>query len=325
MHFIPNYEFRVINDENFNTEILNVEKILNEHKNTGEFVSFDNTKIYYEYFLAQNAKANVVIVHGLSEFTKKFYELSFYLLNQGYNVFLYDQRCHGLSGRLTKDKYLLHVDSFNDYATDLEQFIDNIVQPTQNLPIYLYSHSMGGAVSALYMAKHQDKIQKAVLAAPLFDPVVKSVPEYVARLSVRMCKVILGPKKRFFQSKDFDPFIEYKEHYGSSKVRFDYNITLRKNNENYQTSPMSFSWVLGSLTIKNTVLKDEFINKIKTPILLISAEKDNTVKTEPHKIFASKCKQCKFVEIKNETHALLAARDSELENMIKLTLEFYSN
>ncbi len=325
MRFIPNFKFQIIKDENFNTEILDVEKTLNEYKNTGEFVAFDNTKIYYEYFLAENAKANIVVVHGLSEFTKKFYELSFYLLNQGYNVFLYDQRCHGLSGRLTKDKYILHVDSFKDYATDLEQFIDSVVIPTQNLPIYLYSHSMGGAVCALYLNKHQEKIQKAVFSAPLFDPVVKSVPEYVARASVRMCKVVLGPKKRFFQSKDFDPFIEYKEHYGSSKVRFDYNINLRKGNENYQSSPMSFSWVLGSLTIKNTILKDKFIEKIKTPILLISAEKDTTVKTEPHKIFASKCKQCKFVEIKNETHALLAANSTELENIIKLILDFYAD
>lgn len=325
MRFNPNFKLQVIEEQQFNEQILNVEKTLETYKNSGYFSAFDNTKIYYEYFLCENAKANVVVVHGLSEFTKKFYELSFYFLNQGYNVFLYDQRCHGLSGRLTKDIQLLHVDSFDDYAADLEQFIDEIVIPAEKLPLYVYSHSMGGAITSLYLAKNQDKVQKAVLAAPMFQPIVKSVPEYVARTSVRLCKVLVGPKKRFFQSKNFDPNVQYGAHHGTSEVRFNYNLALRKENENYQSSPMSFSWVLNSLTIKNTILKDKFIQKIKTPVLLISAEKDNTVKNEPQRLFAKNCKSCEFLEIANETHALLASNSRTLEYIVRTVLNFYEN
>lgn len=325
MRFTPDFKLQIIEDRQFDEQILNVEETLKMHKNSGYFSAFDNTEIYYEYFLCENARANVVIVHGLSEFTKKFYELSFYLLNQGYNVFLYDQRCHGLSGRLTDDIQLLHVDSFNDYVADLEQFIDEIIIPVENKPLYLYSHSMGGAITSLYLAKNQDKVQKAVLTAPMFQPIVKSVPEYVARASVRLCKALIGPEKRFFQSKNFDPNVQYSAHHGTSEVRFNYNLNLRKGNENYQSSPMSFSWVLNSLTVKNTILKDKFIQKIKTPILIISAEKDNTVKNEPQRLFAQKCNSCEFLEIGNETHSLLASNSKTLEYIVRTVLNFYND
>ncbi len=325
MRFVPNYDFQIIKESEFNVEIKSVERIIEQHKNVGEFIAFDNSKIYYEYFLAENAKANLVIVHGLSEFTRKFYEFTYYMLNQGYNVFIHDQRCHGLSSRLGKTNDILHVDSFNDYAKDLEQFIKEIVIPTQNIPIYLYAHSMGGSIAALYLAKNSQKIEKAVFAAPMFQPIVKNVSDFLARVSVATGNFFIGSKKRFFLSHDFDPDVKYDDKHGSSKVRFEYNMSLRKSNKKYQSSPMSFGWVHNSLIIKDTILKDSFIKKISTPILILSAEKDTVVKNSAQKVFASKYKKCKLIEIKDETHALLASNSERLENMIKMVLDFYSN
>ena len=325
MRFSPSYTLDIIKEEDFNSEILQVEQVIQEYKNFGKFDAFDKTKIYYEYYLVEKPKANVVIVHGLSEFIRKFDEFIYYLMNQGYNVFIYDQRCHGMSGRLTKSQHLLHVDNFRDYAADLEQFIEEVVIPTENIPIYLYSHSMGGAVCTLYLAEHSDRVEKAVFSAPLFEPIVNSVPVPLARVSVRLGRIFLGSKKRFFLSNDFDPEIKYKESYGSSEARFYYNIKLRKENEKHQSSPMSFGWVDNSLRIRRRLLKDRLIKGIKTPILLFSAENDRAVNNLPQREFADKCKTCRLIEVKGATHALLASESGELEKLIKLTLDFYAN
>lgn len=325
MRYEPNFTLNVIKDELFETQIKELENELAKYANFGEFASFDKTKIHYEYFLCENARGNIVIVHGLSEFTKKFYEFTYYALNLGYNVFIYDQRCHGLSDRLTNNVDILHVDNFNDYALDLEIFIEKIVIPTENKPIFLYAHSMGGAVSALYLNKYSDKIKKAVFSAPLFIPVVNNVSTFLARESVRLGKVLLGPKRRFFLSNDFDPDIKFNEKYGSSEPRFYHNINLRKQNIKYQSSPMSFGWVFNSLTVHHAILKKKFLNKIKTPILIFSAEKDNTVKNEPQYYFAKHCENCEIVNIENTTHAILASKTEMLEKVLKSTFDYFSN
>lgn len=325
MRFVPSYSLQMLEESKYEAEMEKVEKVLEGYKQSGNITAFDGTGLYYEYFLAENPKANIVIVHGLSEFTKKFYEVTWYFLHQGYNVFLYDQRCHGLSGRLTDDRDMMHVNSFREYAVDLNQFIEEVVIPTENLPIYLYAHSMGGAVCALYLAERADRVSKAVLSAPLFEPVVNDVPGWLALASVIVGKIFRGPKKRFFLCRDFDPNVKFDHRDGTSENRFYYNLKLRKENENYRSTPRTFGWTYCCLTIKNIVLKKKFIAKLQTPMLLISGEKDRTVKNSAHKRFAENYALCTRVELPGETHALLAGENEQLEKTIRLILDFYGN
>ncbi len=322
MRFVPEYTLRLLDEEKYEQEMARVCEVLESIKVSGTFSAFDRTEIYYEYFLTENPRANIVIVHGLSEFTKKFYESAWYFLHQGYNVFVFDQRCHGLSGRLTDQVTLMHVDRFKDYAKDLHQFIEEVVLPAEKLPIYLHSHSMGGAVSALYMAEHPGVVEKAVLSAPMFDPVVKVVPYWLALTTVILGKIFRGPKKRFFFSRDFNPEVGYSPASGSSEARFRYNLRLRLENENYQSTPMTYGWTYYSLVIHRTMLKKRFIAKLQAPILLLSAENDATVQNYAHKEFAEKCKNCCYVEIPDENHSLLSGKNEHLEPIYRKIFAF---
>ncbi len=324
MKFVPTYKLDIIPDCEFNTRISDVEKKLVECRTTGSFNAFDNTKIYYEFFLSEGNRASIVIVHGLSEFTKKFYEFIYYMLNQGYNLFIYDQRCHGLSGRLTNHRDLLHVDRFDDYVRDLNQFMDEVVIPQTDKPVYLYAHSMGCAVAALYLARYRDKIKKAILSAPMFVPVVEKVSRQVARHSVGIAKALLGKKTKFSLTKEFNPDVSYRAGHGSSRVRFEYNMNLRRENPYYQSTPMSLGWVYNSLTVGAQIFSRKIIDNINAKILVISAENDTMVENEPQILFAKRCKNCEFLEIKGETHALLASNEKTLSTMLQRILAFYN-
>ena len=325
MRFVPSYKLNILSEENYAESMHNISKQLEEVRISGKFKSFDGVNLHYEYFLAENSKGNLVIVHGLSEFTLKFYELIYYSLNLGFNVFIYDQRCHGLSDRLTPHRDLLHVRKFKDYVKDLSSFIDKIVLPAENKPIYLFAHSMGGGVAALYLAQ-QDKnsVEKAVLSAPMFEPIVENVSFNMARFSVNIGKIIFGTKNKFFNSKEFNPEVTFKNIKGLSKARFEYNINLRRENENYQTTPMSFGWVSGSLNISKKILSKKVTEKIKTPILIISANYDEMVNNKPQKEFYNKCKTCSFKNIENATHAILASDNDILSRVLDETFNFFS-
>lgn len=324
MRYIPSYQLNIIAEENFSTEFSVVEEKLSKIINSGSFTAFDGVNIYYEYFLAENSRGNVVIVHGLSEFTKKFYEIIYYTLNQGFNVFIYDQRCHGLSGRLTDERDLLHVDSFGDYVKDLNYFIDEIVLKTEDKPIYLFAHSMGGAITALYLAEEKDKVKKAVLSAPMFEPIVKNVPTVIAREGVRVGKLIFGKKRKFFLSEEFNPKTKFNYSYGLSEARFRKNMELRCGNEMYQSTPMSFGWVSGSLTVGPKILSRHIVGKIETPILIISAREDKMVNNIMQEKFLSRCKNCELKSIEHATHAILSSDEGILSQILKLTFDFLS-
>ena len=88
-----------LTENTFAEGIKRIEAELETVKTEITLESFDGVNLHCEFFGAQNAKATVVAVHGLSEFTKKYYEFTYALTDAGFNVMLYDQRCHGLSDR----------------------------------------------------------------------------------------------------------------------------------------------------------------------------------------------------------------------------------
>ena len=325
MRFVTQSELSILTEEEFPTGIKRIEEQLSRRQHTGFFDSFDGQKLYYEYFLTENAKGSVVIVHGLSEFTKKFYEISYYFLDRGFNVFLFDQRCHGLSCRLTDERDLLHVDKFEHYVADLSLFIDNIVLKTEEKPLYIYSHSMGGAVSALYLMQNSQKITKAVFSAPMFEPIVTVVPMPIAREGVRIGRLLCGSKAKFPMSKEFNPAIKRNPEVDQSPARFEHNMNLRRNQPNYQSTPMSFGWTFEALAVKRKFLKRKKVAGITTPILMLSAEKDQTVSNKAQALFADRCAACEMVTVKNGTHSMLCGNPDVLREHIGRTLAFFEN
>lgn len=323
MRYTPSFSFSIIEESRFECEIENITEKLNECKEEGFFTSFDGTKIFYEYFMCENAKANVVIVHGLSEFTKKYYEFATYILNQGYNVFLYDQRCHGLSDRLTSDKDVIHVKSYRDYSKDLEWYIDNIVLKAEKKPIYIYSHSMGGGVAATYLTKDYCKAEKAVLSAPLLEPYVGNVPVWFAKSGIKLLSLVVGSHKIFSGSREFNPEYKFENSDDESYSRFRYNMDLRINNENYQTTPMSLGWVNATLGNSLYIKRQRNIDKIKIPVLLISAENDRAVRTPPHYVFDSMCNMCTLKVMKDAKHPMLTSTNDIISQHVNAVIDFF--
>ena len=184
MKISPSYQFSVLREEELKEKMSVITGQLDRCRKDGKFAGFDGEELYYEYFQAENSRGSVVILHGLSEFTGKYHEFAWYLLNQGYDVFLYDQRCHGRSCRLTERQDMIHVGHFSHYRRDLQCFLDQVVRPATDKPLYLYAHSMGGAVAAQYLAEHPDVFQKAVLSAPMIMPLTDPTPPAVARIGL---------------------------------------------------------------------------------------------------------------------------------------------
>lgn len=102
----------------------------------------------------------VLLVHGYGEHIGRYEHVAAQLVKDGFDVWGYDARGHGLSqgarGYMAADDTLV---------TDLMEMFDELMRPTGQRPIVV-AHSMGGLVAALAVATHGFKPLALVLSSP---------------------------------------------------------------------------------------------------------------------------------------------------------------
>lgn len=323
MKLVPSYQLQVLQEEAFSEQMPIISHKLLQCREEGFFSGTDGKTLYYECYQVEESRGAVVIVHGLSEFTAKYHEFAWYLLNQGYDVFLYDQRCHGRSCRLTEDEDTIHVEEFEDYRKDLELFIQGIVRKRTDKKLYLYGHSMGGAVVLQYLAEHPQVVEKAILSAPMIEPLTGKTPVVVARVGLSL-KALLGEgKEKFMRTAAFDPDYPFERSQDKSRARFGRNMDLRRENPCYRTTPLSVRWVQQSLLLRAKLTKKRFLEKLTTPIMMLCAEKEAVVSTKAQKEFAEKYQNCQRIVLPNATHSLLWGTQPCLEELVQRVLDYF--
>lgn len=137
----------------------------------GQLITPSGLKLAYSFVNPVNARATILLVQGRTESMMKYQELMWELSSQGYAVFTLDHRGQGLSERLLEDRHKGHVENFQDYVDDQHLFIEQVVASKRAPgPLFLLTHSMGGAVGSLLMAQQPDLFTAAVLASPMHMP-----------------------------------------------------------------------------------------------------------------------------------------------------------
>lgn len=325
MLFKPDFVTEIIKESDYFEKMAQIEKTLAQYAVCGSFPSFDGCNIAYEYYLAENSRASVIIVHGFTEFSRKYREMCLYFLHMGFGVFIYDQRGHGLSGRNVSDPHLTHVDGFSDYVRDLDEFYDRIVTPNSNgKPIYLYSQSMGGAVSALYLAAHSDKIERAVLSSPMICPETRGMPRRILRSIVKSEAHRTGWNAKSKYAGEFSSEVKFDKTGDLSQSRFEYNLNIRIGDIRYQNSSYSNRWIYEALSVQDILLKRSTAEKIKARVLIISAENDTIVRNRPQRIFASLLPNGQFVQIAGAKHNLYNGSEPILTEYVNIIMNFFN-
>ncbi len=314
----PNF----IPEDNFSEHYANIHETISNHLVSGYSTSSDGLKIYYEYVLCENAVGNVVIVHGLSEFTKKFYEIFFFFLNQGYNVFIYDQRGHGLSERETDDLEAIYVNSYYDYVDDLTCFINNVVEKVCPLPITIFSQSMGGAITGLYLQENPNKIKKAIFSAPMVCPKMNGFPRFFIRMVASRLEKTKGKDKGFVKDQPFDANSKFEDSSCLNKNRFDLYMKFRIDEPRYRTSNITNSWMKQTTYVQGLLLRKNKCDAITTKCYILSAEDDRVVYNSKQKLLYKRLPNCKFFTIKDAKHTVYASTPKILEEYFNLISNF---
>ncbi len=325
MNFIPSYKLSILTDEEFPEKIKGISEELSHFEAKGILMSVGNCPISYTYYKAENAKANIVILHGFTEFSVKYHEMIYLYLNMGYNVFIYDQRGHGYSGRQVEDLTLAYVENFSDYVWDLKNIMDEVVKPNgDNLPVYIFSHSMGGAVAAIYMIENRRAVKKAVLSSPMVEPVTAGLPSFIVRSAAKREAKKIGWDKPFkYTDRGSAPGADSSLGEALKLSRVRHTALLHAGDKHYQSSRVTNRWIYEALGVKKIILKKKNARKIDAPVFLFCADEDTVVKNEKIKRFAKMLPDSTVVTMKGAKHTIFTGTTECLEDYMSKVLGFY--
>lgn len=307
-----------ISENNFEEEMHRVAvPFLEEHKTDSYFEAEDGKKIHFVYYKADNARGNMIISHGFTESGEKFEEMAYYFLRMRLNVFVPDHRGHGYSHRHNSDPQVVHIKSFDKYVTDLNTLIKKVVSKNEpGLPLYLYAHSMGGAIAVQHLQCFPGTVQKAVLSAPMIKARTAGVPEAVANFAARTFILLGKEKEKVMGYKPFNPNRTYEESHDTSKARFDYYQKKRVANEKYQTSSPSYRWVSEAVKVSKLNLDPERNKKVTAKILLCQPEEDSSVISEAEDEFIKLVKDGRLERFYNCKHEIYMSVDDTVKQYL---------
>lgn len=132
--------------------------------------------------------AVVLIVHGFAEHLGR-YDYFVEKLNENrIACYRFDNRGHGKSGGL-----MLHVENYDDYINDADLIVRRAKDEFPNLPLFMFGHSMGGFITAIYGEKFKDSLDGQILSGAATGEPPQSNP--VLKIVINTCNALF-PKMR---------------------------------------------------------------------------------------------------------------------------------
>ncbi|HCW52432.1 MAG TPA: lysophospholipase, partial [Clostridium sp.] len=256
---------KYISEKNYEEDMKNiVEPYVASYRKSGYIDGMNNVKLYFEKYIIDNPKGNIVISHGFGEFCEKYTELIYYFLKESFSVVIMEHRGNARSQRFGKDKNQISIDHFDNYVEDLKKFIDEIVMPnSNNKKLLMFAHSMGGGIGTAFLEKYPEYFKGAILSAPMHKINTGKYPSIVANI-VSSTLTAIGKGKEYLPGqKPYTGNKKFPSRTTHSKNRWDYQMKIIKDNEAFQTGGSSAKWYYEAMKADKKMLKKKNAEKVK--------------------------------------------------------------
>ncbi len=257
-------------------------------------------------------RGTVLLLHGRSEFVEKYAETAGALRARGFQVASFDWRNQGLSDRPLANRQIHHLTSFDTLVDDLDAVVERVVRPVAAGPLVLMGHSMGGLVATLGLARHPGRYAAAVLSAPMYDFATGPFPRWAAvRLAEALCARGRAEAYAFGQGdyRPEDGRFTPANPLTSDPHRFAVHHEAFRTRPDLRLGGVSFGWVRAALRACDLALRAAPLERVATPVLLLSAPRDAVVRAAAHRTVAARLANATLKEYPGARHEILMERD----------------
>ncbi|MBU3190692.1 lysophospholipase [Clostridium bowmanii] len=109
-------------------------------------------------------KGIVQIAHGMAETATRYEDFASALTKNGFIVYANDHRGHGKTAGEVSKLGDLGEDGFNSMVQNMHQLNERIKEENQNLPIFLFGHSMGSFLTQRYICLYGSELNGAIIS-----------------------------------------------------------------------------------------------------------------------------------------------------------------
>lgn len=234
----------------------------------------DGYELALRIYEAEEPKAVVKFIHGMEEHQDRYRPFAEFLQAAGYTVVTADMRGHGKNAPMLS--HIADKDGHLRLLEDEETILGKIHENQPNIPIILFTHSMGTIIARVLLQKHSHAFHKVILAGyPNPNPAAGG-----GLLLAGMLSAVRGPKgySRAVDGLVQDPFIKSVP---DAETPVDWLSVNRENVERYREDPLCGArFTLGSYSALFSLIKQmgdpsryEAVQN-DLPILLISGRDD---------------------------------------------------
>ncbi len=147
----------------------------------GIFTTYDSLNLFQRSWIPlKKPKALLVILHGLGEHSARYDHFAQFMALNDYLVNSFDYRGHGKS-----EGQRFFVNSFEEYCLDAENFIISIKGQYPGLPIFIFSHSMGGLISTTLASQDRLKVDGLIASSA-----VVKISDEMSNLTIKLTRII---------------------------------------------------------------------------------------------------------------------------------------
>jgi alpha-beta hydrolase superfamily lysophospholipase len=130
--------------------------------NTYDWTTSDRKHIFGQSWSPPTtARAVICLIHGQGEHSSRYVHVAEFLLQQHIAVLTCDLVGHGKSGGLRG-----HVRRFEDYVAHVDLLIAEAGKLFPATPLFVYGHSMGGAIALTHACKATEAVKGYIITSP---------------------------------------------------------------------------------------------------------------------------------------------------------------
>lgn len=311
-------KYNVLLSESLETSMETiVDPFLKEYEKPFILLANDGNPISGTVYRLPSSKGTIMISHGFTESQKKYREMIYYFLKEGYNVCVHDHRNHGHS-RTSLDK-ATHIENFQEYVDDFYAVVRNELN-TLPKPYYVFAHSMGGLIASTFIEQYPNVFEKAILSSPLFEVNRGGAPYGVVKNIARgLC--LAGKGKDLLPGQGV--FNENENFEGSASTCYQRYLTYFKcqlDDPYLQSGGSTSRWVYEIFKACESIKKK--CSSIQIPVLLFQADQDDFVFPEGQDTFISTIQNGHLIFVPGSKHEIYLSDDATMRSYVYKIFEF---
>ncbi len=276
------------------------------------YKTLDGVSLRVSIWNKDSKKGSLLLQSGRTEFTEKYFEVIDEFLQRDLCVAMFDWRGQGLSDRLTKNRFIGHVNDFSEYDKEFQEILKEVYSDLCPKPWIGMGHSMGGCLLVSAEVKNPNSFDAMILCAPMLSMHISTKNEILAIIVGFLSK--LGFRDKPFERPECDKIKGWIERHfeendvTSDKKRYERSVNLLRKNEKLAVGGLTIGWVHEAVKRIRLIRRSKWLEKIKCQTLLLNATKDQLVSSTLNKKMCTKNTNIIVADIEGE-HELFMEKD----------------